>query len=111
MDALTTALEADAFKITREVAEHLGIAQSTVVGHMHRLSFVLKDLRWVSHRLGEQNLVDWAHICHSLLFRQNSELFLKHLKTGYKMWIYYKNVEQKGLIANLANNCLQQQNH
>ena len=79
----------------REIAETLNIHNSTVCDHLKRLGFVPKLNIWVPHDLKEVHLTARINICDMLIKREESDLFLKRMVTGYEKWIVYNNVVRK----------------
>lgn len=80
---------------TRQIAEELHIAHSTVSRQIKKLGLTKKLDIWVPHRLSDKNVIDRIAICDSLLKRNNSDPFLKRIVTGDEKWVLYEDVTRK----------------
>ena len=94
-DRIKVLVESNPRFTTREIAEALHIAQSTVHDHLKKLGYTSKLDVWVPHELKEIHLVQRLTICHSLLKREENDPFLKRMVTGDEKWIVYNNVVRK----------------
>lgn len=68
-------LEENPWTTQDQLAEALGIAQTTVSYRLRRMEKVMKNNRWVPHELTEEQKFSHVAICDSLIARYNRENF------------------------------------
>ena len=86
-DQLRALIEADPRKTTREVAEELNVAQSTVVRHLKQIGKVKKLDKWVPHELNENQKNRRFDVSSALLLRNKKDPFLDRIVTCDEKWI------------------------
>ena len=94
-EALKNLLERNPRSTTREYAETLGCAQSTIITHLESLGKVSKLGVWVPHRLTQRNREQHLDACTSLLSYSRRTDWLDTVVTGDEKWILYVNVTRK----------------
>lgn len=94
-DALKNLVEESPRSTTREYAETLGCAQSTVVTHLESLGKVPKLGVWVPHLLSQRNREQRLDACTSLLSYSRRTDWLDTVITGDEKWVLYVNVARK----------------
>jgi len=72
-----------------ELAEKLGVAQSTISRRLHRMGKVMKANRWVPHELTEAQKLNRVTIAQSLLARYHRHNFLSDLIVADEKWIFF----------------------
>ena len=76
---------------TRELAQSLGFAHTTIENRLHALGYRRVLARWTPHELTAANRSARVSICQSLLLQPQRKEFLESLVTGDESWILYKN--------------------
>lgn len=94
-DRLQQVVEADPRMTARELAETLGVHNSTVINHLHALGMVSKLQQWVPHNLSEENKQRRAEAATSLLSYRRTNDWLNSIITGDEKWCLYVNVKRK----------------
>ncbi|XP_014774733.1 histone-lysine N-methyltransferase SETMAR-like [Octopus bimaculoides] len=77
---------------TRELAEQLNVAHTTVVRQLKHIGKVSVTGKWIPHELSPENC---AACCQSLLSRHFQATFLDRCVTGDEKWILYHNVQRR----------------
>lgn len=93
-DRLRTVVESDPRQTLSEIANSLTCSRSTALEHLRAIGKVRKLNKWVPHKLSEQNKIDRATICKSLMDRNQNEPFLDRILTADEKWILYDNVRR-----------------
>ena len=94
-DELEALLEEDPRQSTRELAEQLGVNNTTVLRRLQKIGKVLKVGKWVPHELSENNKIQRLNTCISNMARYKKKDFLWKIVTGDEKWIYYDNPTNK----------------
>jgi len=93
------AIRGDLSKYTRysisELAETLGIPESTVHYNLKNMGMVNHYDFWVPHILTEKHLLTRVNECVSLLARHKELSFLNRIVTGDEEYIFYNNMLRK----------------
>lgn len=92
---LEALLEEDDGQTQVQLAEQLGVTQSTVSERLKALGFTLKVGRWVPHELTERQQENRKTTCEMLLKRFKRKSFLHRIVTGDEKWVYFKNPKRK----------------
>jgi len=79
----------------KELAESLGVAQSTISIRLKALGMIQKQGNWVPYELKPRDLERRFFTCEQLLQRQKRKDFLRRIVTGDEKWIYYDNSKRK----------------
>lgn len=88
-------MEADPRLTARELAETLGVHNTTVIDHLHTLGMVSKLQQWVPHDLSENDRHRRAEAAASLLSYRRTDAWLDSIVTGDEKWCLYVNVKRK----------------
>lgn len=94
-DALQCLLQMNPRQTTRELAEQLDCAHTTVEDHLHTLGKIQKYGSWVPHELSADNKIQRVSVCASLLSHHHSYRFLDRIVTGDEKWVLYVNIRRK----------------
>ena len=94
-DQIMALIETNPHYTTRDIANILSISNSTVYEHLRKNNLVSRYNVWVPHDLTEQNLIDRASICDSLVKHNQNDLFFKQIITGDEKWVLYNTVKHK----------------
>lgn len=89
--ALLQLVKSDPRQTTAVLAERHGSKQSTVALHLRNLGFIRKLEKWIPHELSEENMIQRATICASLLSRHASEPLFDRILTADEKWVQYHN--------------------
>ncbi len=80
-EALREAVEANPDVSTRRLSNDLGVSQTSVVTHLHRIGKVLRSCRLVPHELSAAQAQRRVEACIQLRANPNDERFLKRIVT------------------------------
>ena len=94
-DDLEALLEEDSGLTTRQMADFLGVDQSTIVRRLNTIGKIHKAGRWVLHKLSDHNKNQRLNTSIFLLSKQKRKSFLHQIVTGDESWIYYENPTPK----------------
>lgn len=90
-----TFLDEDSCQTQEELAETLGVEQTTVSKRLKAMGMIQKTSQWVSHELKERDAERRKTVCELLLERQKRKGFSHRIVTGDEKWIYYENPKRK----------------
>lgn len=90
-DQVQELLDENPFSTQQELADALGVDQSTISDRLKRMGKVMKANRWVPHELNEDQKLTRATIAASLLARSHRENFLDTLLVADEKWIFFAN--------------------
>lgn len=88
-------LDMDSAQTSVELAEQLGVDQSTVSKRLHAMGKILKQGKWVPHELTERAIGCRLSTCLSLLARHQRKSFLWKIVIGDEKWVYFDNPKRK----------------
>ena len=95
-DKIKVLLDENPCLTARNIAEDLQISHTSVLNHIHEISYVNRLNAWVPHALTETQLARRSEICDSLIrHEKKNHRFLKSLETGDEKWIVYNNLKRK----------------
>ena len=81
-DDLEALLEEDSGLTTRQMADFLGVDQSTIVRRLNTIGKIHKAGRWVPHKLSDHNKIQRLNTSIFLLSKQKRKSFLHQIVTG-----------------------------
>lgn len=90
-EALKSMIKADPHQTTSQLASRLGCDRTTVANHLHAMGKVRKLDKWVPHMLSDNNKIQRATICASLLSRHKEDPLFGRLITSDEKWILWDN--------------------
>jgi len=92
---LKALLDEDPCQTQEELAESLGVAQSTISMRLKALGMIQKQGNWVPYELKPRDLERRFFTCEQLLQRQKRKDILHRIVTGNEKWIHYDNLKRK----------------
>lgn len=90
-ETLKLLVKTDPHQTTSELASKLRCDPSTVANHLHAMGKVRKLDHWVPHKLTENNRIQRATICASLLSRHHEVPLFGRIITCDEKWILWDN--------------------
>lgn len=94
-DKIIALVDSNPHYTTRDMAEILKIANSSVQVHLKKLEYVSRLDVWIPHELNEVQFKARKKICDMLIKREGNNPFLNRLITGDEKWIAYNNIMRK----------------
>ncbi len=94
---MKTQLEADRCQTVRELAEELGVGESTIFWNLKSIAKVEKFDKWVPHELNEQQKRRRLEVCFTPLLRNKHEPLLDRIVTCDEKCILYGNQRRSAL--------------
>lgn len=88
-------LDEDASQNSRDLADQLGVNQSTVIRRLKSMGKIQKVGHWVPHALSPSNIAQRLNLSIALLARYRRKSFLWQIVTGDEKWVYYENPQRK----------------
>lgn len=88
-------LNENACQTQKQLALQLGVAQQTVSDRLKAMGKILKEGKWVPHKLDDRQIENRKVVCEMLLQRHKRKSFLHKILTGDEKWIYYENPKRK----------------
>lgn len=92
---LEALLDEDPCQTQEELAETLGVDQSTVSRRLKQLGMIQKQGNWVPYELKPRDIERRFFTCEQLLARQKRKGFLHRIVTGDEKWIRYDNPKRR----------------
>lgn len=101
-DKLRALVEADPHLTTRQIAEEMGIGQTSVVYHLHAIGKTNKLDMWVPHQLSDYDRQRRVQAATSLLSFRRTNHWLNTVLTSDEKWVLYVNVKRRRSWVNVG---------
>ena len=97
---LQVLLDEDSSQTQSQLAEQLGVTQQIVSVRLKAMGKILKEGKWLPHKLDERQMENRKTISEFLLQRNERKSFLHRIVTGDEKWIYFENPKRKKSYVN-----------
>lgn len=97
---LQALLDEDDAQTQQQLADQLGVNQSTISDRLKAMGKIQKMSKWVPYELSPRDIERRKTMCEILLERQERKSFLHQIVTGDEKWIYFSNPKRKKSYVN-----------